>query len=119
MDQIAPNRDLSDRAVMERSSTEKIAALTVELASRAVAAESLDEVHFLLTNDLRTLVGYDRCFLITHLGGNSDLTAANSSNRPGQEIRASESSCGYRNLAPRGGQTYHPSQGCNRGIHIG
>ncbi|MFH1115179.1 MAG: HlyD family efflux transporter periplasmic adaptor subunit [Pseudomonadota bacterium] len=76
MDHIAPNRDRNERAVLERSSTERIAALTIEFAARAVAAESLDEIHFLLTNDLRTLVGYDRCFLITHSGGDSDLTAA-------------------------------------------
>lgn len=76
MDQIAPNRDRNEHAVLERSSTERIAALTIEFAARAVAAESLDEIHFLLTNDLRTLVGYDRCFLITHSGGDSDLTAA-------------------------------------------
>ncbi len=76
MDQIAANRDRRAPMVSEGSLAEKITALTVEFASRAVAAGSLDEIYFLLTNDLRTLVRYERCFLVTHFGGESALVAA-------------------------------------------
>ncbi|MBI5572898.1 MAG: efflux RND transporter periplasmic adaptor subunit [Desulfomonile tiedjei] len=55
---------------------ERFLALAVELCSRAVAAESVDEVYFILTNDLRILVEFDRCFLIMHLGGESRFVSA-------------------------------------------
>jgi Barrel-sandwich domain of CusB or HlyD membrane-fusion len=55
---------------------EKALALSLELSKRALEAESLDELFFMLTNDLRILVEFDRALLITHLGGKSSLVAA-------------------------------------------
>lgn len=55
---------------------ERLTALAMEIPSRAAAAESLDELYFLLTNDLRALVEFDRCFLITHLDGRSRFVSA-------------------------------------------
>jgi len=55
-------------------------AVGLELSKRALEAESLDELFFLLTNDLRILVPFDRALLITHVGGKSALVAA--SNQP-------------------------------------
>lgn len=51
-------------------------ALGLEFSKRALEAESLDDLFFLLTNDIRTLVEFDRAFLITHLGGRSEFAAA-------------------------------------------
>ncbi len=55
-------------------------ALGLELSKRALAAASLDELFFLLTNDLRILIEFDRALLITHIGDTSELVAA--SNQP-------------------------------------
>lgn len=55
---------------------EKLLALGLEFPSRALAADTLDELYFILTNDLRSLVEFDRCFLLTHLGGESRFVAA-------------------------------------------
>jgi multidrug resistance efflux pump len=54
----------------------RVPTLALELASRAACSESLDGLYFLLTNDLRTLTSFDRCLLITHLGGASRFVAA-------------------------------------------
>lgn len=58
------------------STSERLLAIAVELSSRVAAARSLDEIFFLLTNDLRALAEFDRCLLITHLGGRSTIAAA-------------------------------------------
>lgn len=76
MEQRTPIRELDDRPNGTERSAEQIVALSLEFASRLAALESLEEIHFALTNDLRTLVDYDRCFLITHLGGHTGLVAA-------------------------------------------
>jgi hypothetical protein len=55
---------------------DRLVALALELPSRAAAAESLDELYFILTNDLRSLAEFDRCFLITHLEGESRFVSA-------------------------------------------
>ncbi len=60
----------------ESIAQERLVALALELSSRAVAVESLDELYFLLTNDLRSLVEFDRCFLIVHLAGESRFVSA-------------------------------------------
>jgi multidrug resistance efflux pump len=49
----------------------------MEISKRASSMRSLDELYFLLVNDLRALIEFDRCFLITHLGGKSRFAAAN------------------------------------------
>jgi len=55
---------------------ERTLSLSLELTSRAACCDSLDELYFLLTNDLRTLAVYDRCLLITHMEGRSRFVAA-------------------------------------------
>lgn len=75
-DHTAPLTSTHGSPVGERGSTERIVALTLEFASRVAASESFDEICFLLTNDLRALLDFDRCFLITHLGGTSQFVAA-------------------------------------------
>jgi len=55
---------------------QKALAMGLEFSKRALEADSLDELFFLLTNDLRVLVEFDRALLITHLGGKSLLVAA-------------------------------------------
>ena len=56
--------------------SERLLAIAVELSSRVASAGSVEEICFLLTNDLRALVEFDRCLLITHLGGRSTVAAA-------------------------------------------
>jgi len=51
--------------------------LGIELGKRAAGLKTLDELNFLIVNDLRALIEFDRCFLITHLGGKSLFSAAN------------------------------------------
>jgi hypothetical protein len=51
--------------------------LGIELGKRAAGLQTLDELNFLIVNDLRALIEFDRCFLITHLGGKSVFSAAN------------------------------------------
>lgn len=55
---------------------QKALAMGLEFSKRALEADSLDELFFLLTNDLRALVEFDRALLVTHLGGRSLLVAA-------------------------------------------
>ena len=54
---------------------QKALAIGLELSKRALETSTLDELFFVLTNDIRTLVAFDRAALITHLG-NSGLAAA-------------------------------------------
>jgi multidrug resistance efflux pump len=49
----------------------------MELARRALEAKTLETLKFLLTNELRALVEFDRCSLVSHLGGSSTLLAVN------------------------------------------
>lgn len=51
-------------------------ALGLEFSRRAIEADSLDELFFMLTNDIRALVEFDRALLVTHLGGKSQFVAA-------------------------------------------
>lgn len=76
MEQIAPTKRPPDPTLEPDSLSEKLLALVVEFASRASGANSLDELSFILTNDLRALAHFDRSFLITHFGGQSVLMAA-------------------------------------------
>jgi multidrug resistance efflux pump len=52
----------------------------VALARRAIGCASLEELQFVLTNDTRSVVFFDRCSLIIHFRGRSWLSAA--SNEP-------------------------------------
>lgn len=49
----------------------------IELSKRALETQSLDELFFLLTNDSRTVIEFERSWLVSHLGGASRLVAAN------------------------------------------
>jgi hypothetical protein len=78
-------KDVNQIPIVERSEkpvpegpadTERILSLSLELTSRAASCQSLDELYFLVTNDLRTLATFDRCLLITHLEGHSRFVAA-------------------------------------------
>jgi hypothetical protein len=73
-------------------------AIGVELARNAVKARTLDELQFILVNDIRSLLPCDRAFLITHLGGVSVLAAAN--NQPRLDRRA-EFAARVNALAPK------------------
>jgi multidrug efflux pump subunit AcrA (membrane-fusion protein) len=62
-------------------------AVGVEFARNVAAAGSLDEVYWALTNDLRALTGFDRCFLLTHLGGASKFVSATALAAPEKKSR--------------------------------
>lgn len=47
----------------------------IELAERAILAPSLDELYFILTNDARALIDFDRAAVISHLGKVSTVLA--------------------------------------------
>ncbi|MGA8833290.1 MAG: efflux RND transporter periplasmic adaptor subunit [Desulfomonilaceae bacterium] len=59
---------------------QKALALGLELSKRSLDAASLDELFYILTNDLRSLMEYDRACLVVHLGGKTEFSAA--SNQP-------------------------------------
>ncbi len=50
-------------------------ALGLEFVKRCLQSNNLDDLYFLLTNDLRSLVAFDRSFLVTHVQGKSGLAA--------------------------------------------
>ncbi len=54
--------------------------VAVSLAKRAIGSASLDELAYILTNDTRSIVFFDRCSLIIHFQGRSWLMAT--SNEP-------------------------------------
>jgi len=56
---------------------QRVLALALELCKRAAESKSLEDLYFLFVNDLHVLLEFDRCFLITHLGGRSRFVAAN------------------------------------------
>lgn len=63
-----------------------IGAIAIEFCKRALAPGSVDTLYFLLTNDLRSIVPFDRCSMVVHLGGRSRLVAIN--NQPLLDKRA-------------------------------
>jgi hypothetical protein len=71
-----PSESLGPAAEESAQVKQTALALSLELSKRALEAESLDELFFMLTNDLRILVEFDRALLITHMGGKSALVAA-------------------------------------------
>ncbi len=64
----------------------KALAIGLELAKRALRAGNLEELQFILVNDTRALLPFDRSFLIVHSEGRSELVAAN--NQPQIETKA-------------------------------
>jgi hypothetical protein len=61
-------------------------ALGLTLSRRALESDSLDRLYYLLTNDLRTLVEFDRCHLVVHFGGVNRFVATN--NQPTLESKS-------------------------------
>jgi multidrug resistance efflux pump len=55
---------------------ERLLVVSLELSRRALETGSFDELCFLVTNDVRALIPFDRSFLLTHLGGTSEFMAA-------------------------------------------
>lgn len=72
-------------------------ALAMELCKRAAELETLDDLYFFFVNDLRVLLEFDRCFLITHMGSRSHFAAAN--NQPILQSKSELYGCINR-LAP-------------------
>ena len=76
-DRIQLKSDGPDHATSKGAdSKEKALALGLDFARRAFQANNLDELFFVLTNDLRILAEFDRALLITHIGGKSDFVSA-------------------------------------------
>ncbi len=64
----------------------KAIALGLELSKRSVEADSLEDLFFILTNDIRSLIDYERALLIVHFEGKSRVAAV--TNQPVLETRA-------------------------------
>ncbi len=76
MEEIVPTKEHQPSTSDQPTNLEKVLALALEFASRVSAAETLDELYFMLTNDLRALAEFDRCFLITHFDKHSQFVVA-------------------------------------------
>jgi Barrel-sandwich domain of CusB or HlyD membrane-fusion len=61
-------------------------AISLELAKNAMKARTLDDLQFLLVNDTRSLLQFDRSILVVHLDGKSALAATN--NQPQLDKKA-------------------------------
>jgi len=85
-EEVPPGESPSARTDPSVGPRQKALVLGLELSKRAVSVRTLDELYFLIVNDLRSLIEFDRCFLITHRGGESSFTAAN--NQPTLENRS-------------------------------
>jgi len=64
----------------------KVLAIGLEVAKNAVRARTLDELQFVLVNDLRALLPFDRSLLLEHFDGKSVLAATN--NQPKLERKS-------------------------------
>lgn len=78
-----PKETIAEEAVDYRR---KALAIGVELAKNAARARTLDELQFILVNDTRGLLPFDRALLIAHFGGKSSLIAT--SNQPRLEHKS-------------------------------
>jgi multidrug resistance efflux pump len=77
--------------------TRQALAIGLELAKNAARAATLEDLQFILVNDTRALVPFDRSMLIVHFDGDSKLTAVN--NQPALEGK-SDFVNRLNNLAP-------------------
>jgi hypothetical protein len=73
-------------ATRPRDPRQEALAAGLELARRATKVRTWDELKFILVNDTRALIPFDRSFLICHMGGVSDLEAIN--NQPTVEKKS-------------------------------
>ncbi len=87
--QAAPYEPQDNRAIEQRELLERAQLLAqgVEFIQTLVKAANLDEAHLLLTNDIRCLIEFDRCFLMTHMGGQSRFVAAGAVLTPEKKSR--------------------------------
>ncbi|MDQ7781620.1 MAG: efflux RND transporter periplasmic adaptor subunit [Desulfomonilaceae bacterium] len=69
-----------DSRELDAKGRERLLVVSLEFSKRALEARSLEELGFLLTNDVRTIIEFDRCSLFTHMGGESRFVGA--SNQP-------------------------------------
>lgn len=67
-------QETAQRAVVD--ARQRALALGLEFTKRCFEAATPDELFFLLTNDVRVLVEFDRSILIVHTGGDSRFVAA-------------------------------------------
>ena len=72
-------------------------AIALRLTKRSAQIKELQKLLFFLTNDTRTLIEFDRSFLIVHLGGESYCAAVN--NQPHVE-KKSAFAYEFNQLAP-------------------
>ncbi|MEW6351524.1 MAG: efflux RND transporter periplasmic adaptor subunit [Thermodesulfobacteriota bacterium] len=72
---MAPNR--SPRIERAEDTSRQALAIGLELAKNATRARTLEELQFVLVNDTRALVPFDRAMLVVHFEGDSKLIATN------------------------------------------
>ena len=70
------NQSLAPQPDDSTDPKQRALAIGLEFSKRALEADSLDELFLILTNDMRTLIPFDRVLLVTHLGGQSKFAAA-------------------------------------------
>lgn len=78
-----------DQAIEQRELLERAQLLAqgMEFVQALIKAANLEEVQLLLTNDIRCLIEFDRCFLISHMGGQSRFVAAGAVLTPEKKSR--------------------------------
>ncbi len=75
--QVIPESPRVDHQKLQNLVDRAQAALqTMEFCRAVLTAETLDDIFLLVTNDIRSLLPFDRAFLITHLGGKTRFVAA-------------------------------------------
>ncbi len=81
---MTPNR--SPRIERTEDAGRQALAIGLELAKNATRARTLEELQFVLVNDTRALIPFDRSMLVVHLDGDSKLVATN--NQPTLETKS-------------------------------
>ncbi len=85
----APSQPQDNQAIEQRELVHRAQLLAqgVEFIQTLVKSANLDEAHLLLTNDIRCLIEFDRCFLVSHMGGQSRFVAAGAVLTPEKKSR--------------------------------
>ena len=78
------NSAIEQRELLEKA---QLLAQGMEFVQALTKASNLEEAQLLLTNDIRCLIEFDRCFLITHMGGKSRFVAAGAALTPEKKSR--------------------------------
>lgn len=66
-----------DTPAARQDSAKQALAVGLELTRNAVRARTLEDVQFILANDTRALLPFDRSALVLHIGGSSSVAAVN------------------------------------------